>query len=76
MKWRPARSFDTTAVLGAEGSSRVQRIVSGSLHLANVIWPLRYENAELAKVADCRCFFALKRGYLARLAKKFLKADY
>jgi hypothetical protein len=74
---RPALSRLTVTVLGIapSGRERDQTMSSGSAIFADVRRPSRKRNAEEVYSALAReVFFALKRGYLARLAKKFAKA--
>jgi hypothetical protein len=48
---------------------------SGARILASVSWPSRHLNADRVYSAAARDFFLdLKRGYFARLAKKFVNA--
>ncbi len=74
---RPAGSRDTVTVVGstAAGRGRDQTMSRGWDIFARVIFPSRYLNAERVYSALARdFFFDLKRGYLARLAKKFVNA--
>ena len=58
------------------GSGRDHTMSSGSVIFARVSRPSRQRNALVVYSADRRDFFLLlKRGYLARLAKKFVNAD-
>src|SRR5690606_3039432 len=74
---RPALSRDTVTVVGTapSGSGRDQRMSNGSAIFASVSFPSRNLKPERVYSADARdFFFDLKRGYLARLAKKFPNA--
>ena len=57
------------------GNGRDQAMSNGSVIFANVSWPSRKRKPLRVYSADFRDFFrVLKRGYLARLAKKWVNA--
>src|SRR5690606_10666952 len=74
---RPAASWDTVTVDGdtPSGRGRDHTMSSGSAIFARVSFPSRNRNALVVYSADFRDFFRdLKRGYFARLPKKFENA--
>jgi hypothetical protein len=76
---RPALSCDTVTVDGcaAAGSGRDHTMSSGSLIFARVSFPSRKRNPLVVYSAGFRDVFRdLKRGYFARLPKKFVNAVY
>jgi len=73
-KYRSIESFETVTVDGVPVNRLDQCISSGSDCLASFNLPSLKVNAVLAYVADCFDCFFLKLGYLARPAKKLVKA--
>lgn len=61
--------------LASAGSGRDQTMSSASVIFARVSFPSRKRNPDVVYSSDLRDFFRdLKRGYFARLAKKFVNA--